>query len=103
MEYFYLLRAGKTFVAHVRYIPASTSAFTKNIPNFQTFETRHCAISDSASLYQPTSNWTIAHFYLVENSNMNLSLVDPFILAQDYPESLTGKLSTDANQWEDCC
>jgi hypothetical protein len=24
---------------------------------------------------------------------MNLSLVDPFILAQDYPESLTGKLS----------
>ena len=24
---------------------------------------------------------------------MNLSLIDPFILAQDYPESLTGKLS----------
>ena len=29
---------------------------------------------------------------------MNLSLVDPFILAQDYPESLTGKLSTEINQ-----
>ena len=25
--------------------------------------------------------------------SMNLSLIDPFILAQDYPESLTGKLS----------
>ena len=25
---------------------------------------------------------------------MNLSLTDPFILAQDYPEALTGKLST---------
>ena len=29
---------------------------------------------------------------------MNLSLVDPFILAQDYPESLTGKLSIEINQ-----
>ena len=25
---------------------------------------------------------------------MNLALTDPFILAQDYPEALTGKLST---------
>lgn len=25
---------------------------------------------------------------------MNLSLIDPFVLAQDYPDSLTGKLST---------
>ena len=24
---------------------------------------------------------------------MNLALTDPFILAQDYPEALTGKLS----------
>ena len=24
---------------------------------------------------------------------MNLSLVDPFIIAQDYPDALTGKLS----------
>ena len=24
---------------------------------------------------------------------MNLSLIDPFILAQDYPDALTGKLS----------
>jgi len=23
---------------------------------------------------------------------MNLSLIDPFVLAQDYPDSLTGKL-----------
>lgn len=26
-------------------------------------------------------------------SSMNLALTDPFILAQDYPEALTGKLS----------
>lgn len=25
---------------------------------------------------------------------MNLSLIDPFVLAQDYPDTLTGKLST---------
>lgn len=25
---------------------------------------------------------------------MNLALIDPFVLAQDYPETLTGKLST---------
>ena len=32
---------------------------------------------------------------------MNLSLVDPFILAQDYPDALTGKLSmlNDTSYW----
>ena len=25
---------------------------------------------------------------------MNLDLIDPFVLAQDYPDSLTGKLRT---------
>ena len=30
---------------------------------------------------------------------MNLSLIDPFVLAQDYPDSLTGKLSKN----EDSC
>ena len=27
---------------------------------------------------------------------MNLSLIDPFVLSQDYPDALTGKLSRKA-------
>ena len=35
------------------------------------------------------------HESRIRAKGMNLSLVDPFVLAQDYPESLTGKLSKD--------
>lgn len=31
---------------------------------------------------------------------MNLSLVDPFVLAQDYPDTLTEKLSECENDFE---
>ena len=44
---------------------------------------------------QDTCRNTGMHESRIRAKGMNLSLVDPFVLAQDYPESLTGKLSKD--------